>query len=109
MVPKTPKSIYLSTQDFLTPLPSAGAMKKAVCPSPKFTSLSPVPLPLPLPSQDIDGKEFSEEFVGWDARVVMHENDHLNGVLMINRIPTEERKLLDPRLRKINQQHNPKK
>jgi peptide deformylase len=67
------------------------------------------PVSITVTAQDIDGKEFTEELVGWDARVIMHENDHLNGVLMIDRIPAEQRKMLEPQLRKINQQYNLKK
>lgn len=30
---------------------------------------------------DIDGKEFVHTFKGWNARIVQHEVDHLNGIL----------------------------
>lgn len=30
---------------------------------------------------DEAGKEFSHKFTGWNARIVQHEIDHLNGIL----------------------------
>lgn len=35
-----------------------------------------------------------QRFSGWEARVIMHENDHLNGVLFIDRLQKEEREKL---------------
>ena len=36
--------------------------------------------------QDERGKEVVEEFLGFDAQIVAHEIDHLNGVLFVDRI-----------------------
>ncbi|HEY2809841.1 MAG TPA: peptide deformylase [Rhabdochlamydiaceae bacterium] len=52
-------------------------------------------------AQDVYGKPFVEEFEGYNARVRMHENDHINGVLFIDRIPGSMRKKIDPLLREI--------
>ncbi len=65
------------------------------------------PVQITVTAQDIDGKEFTEQFVGWPARVIMHENDHLNGVLFIDRIPVDQRKAMEAELRKIKKQYNP--
>lgn len=35
--------------------------------------------------QEISGKIKTEEFVDWDARVVQHEIDHLDGILILER------------------------
>lgn len=35
---------------------------------------------------DVEGNEMMMDLEGLDARVVMHENDHLNGVLFVDRI-----------------------
>lgn len=51
----------------------------------------------------LDGKVFKETATGWRARVIMHENDHLNGVLFIDRLDPKTRKILQPVLRKIKQ------
>jgi len=38
---------------------------------------------------------------GWLARVVLHEYDHLNGVLFVDRVKRAKRSMLLPKLRKI--------
>ncbi len=40
--------------------------------------------------QDETGKRFEREFQGWDARVILHEYDHLDGVLFLDRLNTLE-------------------
>lgn len=50
---------------------------------------------------DINGNEFEREFSGLQARCCMHENDHINGVLYIDRIKGKERQLLETKLREI--------
>ena len=35
--------------------------------------------------QDETGRELSEEFSGWPARIVQHETDHLNGMIYLDR------------------------
>jgi peptide deformylase len=35
---------------------------------------------------DENGKKIEREFEGWDARVVQHEIDHLNGILFLDRL-----------------------
>jgi len=43
-------------------------------------------------AQDPDGEAMLIEASGLEARVLQHEIDHLNGVLIIDRIPKEERR-----------------
>jgi peptide deformylase len=50
---------------------------------------------------DLEGNSFQEEFVGLDARAILHEKDHLNGVLFVDRIYGKARKDLEPKLRLI--------
>lgn len=50
---------------------------------------------------DLEGNPFIEELEGYNARVRMHENDHINGVLFIDRIDTKTRKKIEPLLREI--------
>lgn len=57
-------------------------------------------------AMDLDGNLFSEETTGWRARNLMHENDHLNGVLHIDRIHPNRRKKIEPRLREIKKKYN---
>ncbi|MFQ5863928.1 MAG: peptide deformylase [bacterium] len=51
--------------------------------------------------KDINGEEHEETCDGMLARVLQHEIDHLNGVLIVDRISPIKRKLLTKRLRKI--------
>lgn len=38
---------------------------------------------------DIQGREIDADFTGWEARILQHETDHLNGVLFIDRLSPE--------------------
>ncbi len=40
--------------------------------------------------QDEKGKWNVDDFEGWDARVIQHETDHLNGVLFLDRLESLE-------------------
>lgn len=40
---------------------------------------------------DLDGKQITRRVKGWEARVIMHETDHLNGVLYIDRMESRAR------------------
>ncbi len=51
--------------------------------------------------QNLVGAWVEQELVGFIARVNMHENDHLNGVLHVDRAPSEEKKQIAIRLRKM--------
>jgi len=44
--------------------------------------------------QDEKGKEFTEEYTDWVARILQHEIDHLNGILFVDRISPIKRQLL---------------
>lgn len=48
-----------------------------------------------------EGQPFRETISGWHARVVLHENDHLNGVLFIDRLSPKQKKEIEPELKKI--------
>jgi peptide deformylase len=42
---------------------------------------------------DIEGKSHKEAFVDWAARIVQHEIDHLDGVLMLDRVGPMQRRV----------------
>ncbi len=44
--------------------------------------------------QNEKGKEFTEEYTQWLARILQHEIDHLNGILFVDRISPIKRNLL---------------
>ncbi len=53
------------------------------------------------------GEPFEEHLKGFNAIEVMHENDHLNGVLFIDRlVDKQRRKELDPFLLKIKKKYS---
>ncbi len=55
---------------------------------------------------DLDGNSFTKECEAFLARNMMHENDHLNGVLYIDRLKKKQRNEIDPILRKIKQTYS---
>ena len=50
--------------------------------------------------QDIKGDWIEEEFDGLLARAIQHEIDHLNGVLIIDRVPDLKKVTIGQELRK---------
>lgn len=64
------------------------------------------PVSITVTALDENGKEFTEELSGWAARVLMHENDHLNGVLFIDRIAQKRRNEIEAALRRLKKTHN---
>lgn len=50
---------------------------------------------------DLEGNRRKERAAGWEARAIMHENDHINGILYIDRLSPEERQSLDPFLKSL--------
>jgi peptide deformylase len=59
------------------------------------------PMHIKVEATDLDGKVFVEEFSGLQARAIMHENDHINGVLFIDRMKGKEKQELEAQLREI--------
>lgn len=39
----------------------------------------------------LEGELIKKRFSGWEARVIMHENDHINGVLFVDRVSSKEK------------------
>ena len=64
------------------------------------------PFSIEVEALSLEGKIFKERATGWRARNIMHENDHLNGVLFIDRISPKKRKKIEPLLSKIKKSHN---
>jgi len=64
------------------------------------------PISIHIDALDIDGNKISKEIHNYKAREVMHENDHLNGVLFIDRLPAKKRKEIEPFLREIKAKYN---
>ena len=58
-----------------------------------------------LEATDLEGNRFTEEYTDYNARRIMHENDHLNGVLFVDRIRGKARKQLEPILQKLKKKY----
>lgn len=56
---------------------------------------------------NLEGARIKERVSGWEARVIMHENDHINGILFIDYLSEEERKEIEPFLTRLDKRiHN---
>lgn len=55
--------------------------------------------------QNLEGEFIENALEGFLARVNMHENDHLNGVLHIDRALPKDRKAIEAQLQQIKQKH----
>jgi peptide deformylase len=64
------------------------------------------PLRIKIESTNLDGSKIVEELEGINARVVMHENDHINGVLFIDRVEEKYLKPAEAKLREIKKKYN---
>jgi peptide deformylase len=45
---------------------------------------------------DLNGQQIVERCAGWQAKAIFHENDHIDGVLFIDRLEKEEREKWKP-------------
>lgn len=64
------------------------------------------PLRITIEYLNLQGETVIEHLEGHRARVVMHENDHLNGVLSVDRVNAKERKEIQPLLQQIKKKYN---
>jgi len=64
------------------------------------------PFDIEVEYTNLEGKRIKEKASGWKARCILHENDHINGVLYIDRMDKEERQVLEPRLRLIKKKYS---
>ena len=49
-------------------------------------------------AQDLQGGAFTLELEGWEARIFLHEFDHLDGILFIDRMTPSDRVRIKPQL-----------
>lgn len=67
------------------------------------------PMHITIEAYDVNGNKFTESFSGLPARAILHENDHINGVLFIDRIKGKERLELETEIRAFKQKYFDKK
>ena len=58
------------------------------------------PMHVVLRAQDIDGNTFEKEATGLAARCLLHETDHCDGILFINRLTPLKREMVKKRFQK---------
>ncbi|MEG0036976.1 MAG: peptide deformylase [Victivallaceae bacterium] len=63
------------------------------------------PQSIDISYQNEKEESFHRSYSGFSARVLMHENDHLNGVLFIDRLKKEERRKLEKDLALIKKKY----
>lgn len=63
------------------------------------------PKSVTVEATDIDGNVFTQEFYDLEAHCVMHENDHINGVLHIDRFRGKDKNKLEQNLRQIKKKY----
>jgi peptide deformylase len=63
------------------------------------------PEKITVQAMDLDGNLFTEEVEGYNARIRMHENDHINGVLFIDRVDPHTRKKIEPLLHEMKKKY----
>lgn len=61
------------------------------------------PLSIHVHAFSVEGTPFEATYTDLQARCCMHENDHINGVLMIDRTDKKRRKQIEPLLQKLKQ------
>lgn len=67
------------------------------------------PVSITVTALDVNGNQFTKKLQGYTAREIMHEKDHLDGVLFVDRISSDDKKRIKPFLHKIKKKYNPSK
>ena len=65
------------------------------------------PYSITVEATDLNGNTFRETIEGYNARVRMHENDHINGVLFVDRLEPSLKRKIEPELKAIKKKYNP--
>lgn len=65
------------------------------------------PYKITVEATDLEGNTFYEEVEGYNARGRMHENDHINGVLYVDRVDAATKKKIEPFLKQMKKKYNP--
>jgi peptide deformylase len=63
------------------------------------------PVAITIEALDLEGNPFRLELRGHPARIVMHENDHLNGTLTVDRAPKKVRRQIEGALRMLRERY----
>lgn len=89
------------------PSSESWAVQEACLSIPTIRSLVERPRQITIEYTMLDGSRTKKRVSNWESRVIMHENDHLNGVLFIDRISQKEKEKLKAHLVKLNERIHP--
>ncbi len=100
----------ITTEVFINPKITSHSketwMRGEACLSiPKFYAEVERPTHITVEATDLEGNRFTKHYSMGKARAVLHENDHLNGTLFIDRIRGKERQKLERSLKLIEKQY----
>jgi peptide deformylase len=90
--PGTPK-IFINPK-ISEPSPETWVEEEGCLSIPKIYGHVRRPVSITATYQDEKGEMHTERLSGWPAKILLHENDHLNGVLFIDRLENREKKEL---------------
>ncbi len=81
-------------------------MDEACVSLPKMSVPVERPVGITIEAFDVEGNPFKRTAEGIVARLYMHENDHLNGVLTIDRTDKRSRQAVERHLKMIKEKYN---
>ena len=90
IIPGAPK-VFINPK-ISDPSPETWVEEEGCISIPKVYAPVRRPRSITVTYQDEQGVSHTERLSGWPAKIVMHENDHLNGVLFIDRLDVKDRK-----------------
>lgn len=85
----------------LDPSPETNTRQEYCISLPGITGYVTRPNEITVEATDLTGQRFTKRFKGIEARCCMHENDHINGVLMFDRYSQRERNIVESKLRAL--------
>jgi peptide deformylase len=90
------------------PTPDGGVMQEGCLSFPEIYGDIERPHGVTVEAMDENGEIFQEFFEDYVARQIMHENDHINGVLFIDRMTPGERSKIDPQVKALKKRTSKK-
>jgi peptide deformylase len=66
------------------------------------------PIKIKIEATDLEGNRFEEEFAFMAARAILHENDHIHGVLFIDRLERKRRQQIEMYLQQVKKKYTKK-
>lgn len=90
IIPGVPKAFI--NPKLSEPSPEEWVAEEGCLSIPKIYAPVRRPQSITVAYQDESGAFHNEHFSGWPAKIIMHENDHLHGVLFIDRLEIKAKK-----------------